>query len=103
MHARGSSHFNPFHFIPPHLVPLQGNYSDLLVSLSTVYSKLRGDTSGTKNEDAAQVRHGHLGHGIAHDRMCPCSIVHAALCLEHSQTCIQRRRMRFVTPAQPHE
>jgi hypothetical protein len=34
---------------------LQGNYSDLLVSLSNVYSKLRGDASGQKNEDAAQV------------------------------------------------
>eukprot|EP00197_Chlamydomonas_leiostraca_P000109 CAMPEP_0202888524 /NCGR_PEP_ID=MMETSP1391-20130828/43232_1 /ASSEMBLY_ACC=CAM_ASM_000867 /TAXON_ID=1034604 /ORGANISM="Chlamydomonas leiostraca, Strain SAG 11-49" /LENGTH=704 /DNA_ID=CAMNT_0049571829 /DNA_START=1666 /DNA_END=3777 /DNA_ORIENTATION=+ len=33
---------------------VQGNYSDLLVSLSQVYSKLRGDTTGTKNEDAAQ-------------------------------------------------
>lgn len=34
---------------------VQGNYSDLLVSLSGVYSRLRGDTSGKKNEDAAQV------------------------------------------------
>lgn len=33
---------------------VQGNYSDLLVALSNVYSKLRGDTSGLKNEDAAQ-------------------------------------------------
>ena len=34
---------------------LQGNYSDLLVQLSNVYSQLRGDTSGVKNEDSAQV------------------------------------------------
>jgi SPX domain protein involved in polyphosphate accumulation len=34
---------------------VQGNYSDLLVALSNVYSKLRGDTSGLKNDDAAQV------------------------------------------------
>ena len=34
---------------------LQGNYSDLLVQLSHVYSQLRGDTSGVKNEDSAQV------------------------------------------------
>ncbi len=34
----------------------QGNYSDLLVALSNVHSKLRGDTTGEKNEDAAQVR-----------------------------------------------
>ncbi|GFH07673.1 SPX domain-containing protein, partial [Haematococcus lacustris] len=33
---------------------VQGNYSDLLVALSGVYSRLRGDTSGQKNEDAAQ-------------------------------------------------
>ncbi|GLC44294.1 hypothetical protein PLESTB_000761900 [Pleodorina starrii] len=33
---------------------VQGNYSDLLVSLSNIYSKLRGDSSGEKNEDAAQ-------------------------------------------------
>ncbi|KAF5830825.1 VTC domain-containing protein [Dunaliella salina] len=33
---------------------VQGNYSDLLVSLSGIYSKLRGDTTGEKNEDAAQ-------------------------------------------------
>lgn len=33
----------------------QGTYSDLLVRLSDVYSKIRGDTSGEKNEDAAQV------------------------------------------------
>ena len=33
---------------------LQGNYSDLLVQLSAVYSQLRGDVSGTKNEDSAQ-------------------------------------------------
>jgi hypothetical protein len=35
---------------------VQGNYSDLLVQLSNVYSQLRGDTSGQKNEDSAQVR-----------------------------------------------
>ena len=34
---------------------VQGNYSDLLVSLSNVYSKLRGDTSGVQNDDSAQV------------------------------------------------
>ena len=32
----------------------QGNYSDLLVQLSNIYSQLRGDTSGQKNEDSAQ-------------------------------------------------
>jgi SPX domain protein involved in polyphosphate accumulation len=31
-----------------------GNYSDMLVGLSNVHSKLRGDTSGKKNEDSAQ-------------------------------------------------
>ena len=34
---------------------LQGNYSDLLVQLSNIHSQLRGDTSGQKNEDSAQV------------------------------------------------
>jgi SPX domain protein involved in polyphosphate accumulation len=34
---------------------VQGNYSDVLVHLSNCYSQLRGDTSGEKNEDAAQV------------------------------------------------
>mmetsp|Transcript_16483 Transcript_16483/g.28259 ORF Transcript_16483/g.28259 Transcript_16483/m.28259 type:complete len:740 (-) Transcript_16483:558-2777(-) len=33
---------------------VQGNYSDLLVALSNVHSKLRGDAVGEKNEDAAQ-------------------------------------------------
>lgn len=33
---------------------VQGTYSDLLVHLSNVHSKLRGDTSGQKNEDSAQ-------------------------------------------------
>lgn len=33
---------------------VQGTYSDLLVQLSNVYSMLRGDTAGQKNEDAAQ-------------------------------------------------
>ncbi|EFJ41082.1 hypothetical protein VOLCADRAFT_121659, partial [Volvox carteri f. nagariensis] len=33
---------------------VQGNYSDLLVSLSNIYSKLRGDSSGEKNEYASQ-------------------------------------------------
>lgn len=32
----------------------QGNYSDLLVQLSNIYSQLRGDVSGVKNEDSAQ-------------------------------------------------
>ena len=35
---------------------MQGNYSDLLVQLSNIYSQLRGDTSGEKNEDSAQVK-----------------------------------------------
>lgn len=34
---------------------VQGNYSGLLVQLSSIYSELRGDSSGVKNEDAAQV------------------------------------------------
>ena len=33
---------------------MQGNYSDVLVLLSNIYSDLRGDTSGVKNEDSAQ-------------------------------------------------
>lgn len=33
---------------------VQGNYSDVLVLLSNIYSDLRGDTSGVKNEDSAQ-------------------------------------------------
>jgi uncharacterized membrane protein YidH (DUF202 family) len=33
---------------------VQGTYSDVLVQLSNVYSSLRGDASGTKNEDSAQ-------------------------------------------------
>jgi len=33
---------------------LQGNYSDVLVHLSNIYSDLRGDTSSVKNEDSAQ-------------------------------------------------
>jgi SPX domain protein involved in polyphosphate accumulation len=33
---------------------VQGNYSGLLVQLSAVYSALRGDAAGTRNEDAAQ-------------------------------------------------
>lgn len=32
----------------------QGTYSDLLVVLSNIYSTLRGDASGVKNEDSAQ-------------------------------------------------
>lgn len=35
---------------------LSGDYSEELVMLSDVFSKLRGDASGVKNEDAAQVR-----------------------------------------------
>lgn len=38
---------------PPHF-STQGNYSNLLVNLSGIYSTLRGDTSGTRNDDAAQ-------------------------------------------------
>jgi hypothetical protein len=34
---------------------LQGNYSGLLVQLSAIHSELRGDASGVKNEDSAQV------------------------------------------------
>lgn len=34
---------------------VQGTYSDVLVQLSNVYSQLRGDSTGTKNEDASQV------------------------------------------------
>ena len=34
---------------------LQGTTSDILVILSNIHSELRGDTSGVKNEDAAQV------------------------------------------------
>eukprot|EP01024_Parvocaulis_polyphysoides_P026125 TRINITY_DN2383_c0_g1_i13.p1 TRINITY_DN2383_c0_g1~~TRINITY_DN2383_c0_g1_i13.p1 ORF type:complete len:750 (-),score=93.88 TRINITY_DN2383_c0_g1_i13:114-2363(-) len=44
-------------FYTPHLHHqpwVQGGYSDLLVHLSNVHSRLRGDTSGNKNEDAAQ-------------------------------------------------
>lgn len=33
---------------------VQGNYSDVLVHLSNIYSDLRGDQSGVKNEDSAQ-------------------------------------------------
>ena len=33
---------------------VQGNYSGLLVQLSSVYSALRGDASGVKNEDSSQ-------------------------------------------------
>ncbi|KAK9918747.1 hypothetical protein WJX75_006519 [Coccomyxa subellipsoidea] len=33
---------------------VQGNYSDLLVQLSNIYSQLRGDVSGVKNEDSSQ-------------------------------------------------
>lgn len=33
---------------------VQGNYSGLLVQLSSVYSALRGDASGVRNEDASQ-------------------------------------------------
>ena len=34
---------------------LQGTSSDILVILSNIHSQLRGDTSGVKNEDSAQV------------------------------------------------
>ena len=33
---------------------MQGSYSDLLVYLSNVYSEIRGDQAGQKNEDSAQ-------------------------------------------------
>lgn len=35
---------------------LSGDYSEELVMLSNVFSKIRGDTTGVKNEDSAQVR-----------------------------------------------
>lgn len=45
---------------PPPLLPatacLQGNYSDLLVALSTVYSDLRGDAPAGQADEAAEVR-----------------------------------------------
>ena len=53
---------------------VQGNYSDLLVSLSNVYSKLRGDTSGVQNDDSAQVRgveRGVWGVQITAGYLCP--------------------------------
>lgn len=34
---------------------LSGDYSEELVMLSDVFSKLRGDAAGVKNEDSAQV------------------------------------------------
>jgi SPX domain protein involved in polyphosphate accumulation len=34
---------------------LSGQFSDVLVRLSGIFSTIRGDTSGVKNEDAAQV------------------------------------------------
>lgn len=34
---------------------LAGTFSDILVRLSGLFSKLRGDASGVKNEDASQV------------------------------------------------
>lgn len=39
----------------------QGNYSEVLVRLSNCYSVLRGDASGEKNEDSAQVGGGLQG------------------------------------------
>ena len=35
---------------------LAGHFSDVLVRLSNLFSQLRGDGAGVKNEDAAQVR-----------------------------------------------
>lgn len=35
---------------------LSGDYSEELVMLSNVFSQIRGDTTGVKNEDSAQVR-----------------------------------------------
>ncbi len=40
---------------------LQGNYSDLLVQLSNIYSQLRGDVSGVKNEDSSQAGFSFIG------------------------------------------
>ena len=40
---------------------LQGNYSDLLVQLSNIYSQLRGDVSGVKNEDSSQAAFSFVG------------------------------------------
>jgi hypothetical protein len=34
---------------------LAGHFSDVLVRLSNIFSSIRGDSSGIKNEDAAQV------------------------------------------------
>ncbi|CAG9460086.1 unnamed protein product [Pedinophyceae sp. YPF-701] len=45
----------PFYISRLHQQPwVQGNFSDVLVSLSSIYSLLRGDASGQKNEDSAQ-------------------------------------------------
>jgi hypothetical protein len=57
-HDKAISHAPCRQFYVAHLHQqpwVQGNYSDLLVQLSNVYSKIRGDTSGQKNEDMAQV------------------------------------------------
>lgn len=47
------NHDNDTHF-KPSCCGWQGNFSDFLVHLSNIYSLLRGDTSGQKNEDDAQ-------------------------------------------------
>jgi len=43
---------------------VQGNYSHIIVQLSSVYSKLRGDESGIRNDDSAQARGGEAARGL---------------------------------------
>jgi hypothetical protein len=52
---------------------VQGTSSNILVRLSNVYSQLRGDTSGIKNEDSAQVNLLHSQHGMACTMSCALS------------------------------
>jgi SPX domain protein involved in polyphosphate accumulation len=42
---------------------VRGDYSDILVSMSRVYSAIRGDTHGEKKDDEKQVR----TYGLLHD------------------------------------
>lgn len=51
---------------------MQGTSSNILVRLSNVYSQLRGDTSGVKNEDSAQV---FTPLSTQHQCTCPASCV----------------------------
>ena len=63
--------------MPNALARVQGNYSDLLVQLSNIYSQLRGDTSGQKNEDSAQgfvrstTKYWVSQHALSHLSWCP--------------------------------